>query len=45
MASYRVKFRILQSNDLRDELDRLARIISTKYQKEVRIIIREGRKR
>ena len=47
MASqpFRVNFRIRPSDDLEAELDRLARIISTKYQKDVRIVLREVRRR
>lgn len=45
MDRYRVKFRILSSNDLNEELDRLARIVSIKYQKDIRIVLREVRRR
>ena len=47
MASqpYRVNFRIKPSDNLSDELDRLARIISRKYKKEVQIFLRERDRR
>jgi len=40
---YRVNFRIKPSDNLSDELDRLAKIISQKYKKNVRIVLKEGR--
>lgn len=42
---YRVNFRIMPSDDLQTELDRLARALSTKYQKDIKIVLREMRKR
>ena len=43
MASqpYRVNYRIKSSDNLPDELNRLARIISRKYKKNVRIYLEE----
>lgn len=36
-----IGFRIKPTDTISDELDRLARIISQKYKKEINIIIRE----
>jgi len=43
-TTYRVNFRIKPSDNLPDELDRLAKIISQKYKKEVRIYLKEIRR-
>jgi len=40
---YRVGFRIRPSENLPDELDRLARILSQKHKKEIRIYLKEMR--
>jgi hypothetical protein len=42
---YRVNFRIKPSDNLSDELDRLAKIISQKYKEDVRIYMKTIRGR
>ena len=44
-SHYRVRYLIRQTSNLNDELDKLARILSTKYQKDIRIVLREVRRR
>lgn len=41
--NYRINFRIKSSENLADELDRLAKIISRKAKAEVRIYMKERR--
>lgn len=40
-TGFRLSFRIRPDDDLSDELERLARVISTKYKREVRIYLEE----
>ena len=41
----RVRFLIRETANLQDELDQLARIISSKYQRDVQISLKKVRKR
>ena len=44
--TYRINFRVQPNANLSEELDRLARIVSAKYGRDLKIILREtGRKR
>ena len=44
--TYRINFRVQSTANLSEELDRLARIVSDKYGRDLKIILREtGRKR
>lgn len=47
MASnqYRVNFRIRSSDNVEDELDRLADILTRKYKRQIRIALREVQRR
>lgn len=43
-TDYRVNFRIRQNDDVSEELNRLAAVISKKYNEDVRIILRRKKK-